>query len=451
MAPIRTMVSCPKCRTPVQVELEQLIDVSQDPSVKQRLMSGSINVINCPTCGFRGQASSLLVYHDNEKELLLSFVPMEMGLPQAESERIIGRLVNEVVNKLPQERRKAYLFSPRQALTMNGLMDWILEKDGVTREQLDAQRAKAQLLQRMLQANETTLPTLIQENDAQIDGQMFQILSASASRTAQSGNQGAVQVFAALQRALLEHSTFGKQIVERQKVADAAAEELRNLGDKLSPDTFMDLVLKASSNDQLAVYVSLARPLADYAFFESLTRRIERAEEPEKGALTQKRDVLLQLTQEIDAEARARLDVAAGTLRKLMEAQDLKKALNDNVEAIDDTFLALLEDQMAAAQRANRPDVLSRLQLINGLITDMIRQAAPPEVQLINELMAISTEAEAEAAVRGRAGEITPEFMQTLNYLSNQMREQNQTAAAERLDFLYGLAVQLEMEKNWSK
>jgi len=161
--------------------------------------------------------------------------------------------------------------------------------------------------------------------------------------------------------------------------------------------------------------------------------------------------VLLQLTQEIDAEARARLDVAAGTLRKLMEAQDLKKALNDNVEAIDDTFLALLEDQMAAAQRANRPDVLSRLQLINGLITDMIRQAAPPEVQLINELMAISTEAEAEAAVRGRAGEITPEFMQTLNYLSNQMREQNQTAAAERLDFLYGLAVQLEMEKNWSK
>lgn len=451
MAPIRTMVSCPKCRTPVQVELEQLIDVSQDPSVKQRLMSGSINVINCPTCGFRGQASSLLVYHDNEKELLLSFVPMEMGLPQAESERIIGRLVNEVVNELPQERRKAYLFSPRQALTMNGLMDWILEKDGVTREQLDAQRAKAQLLQRMLQANETTLPTLIQENDAQIDGQMFQILSASASRTAQSGNQGAVQVFAALQRALLEHSTFGKQIVERQKVADAAAEELRNLGDKLSPDTFMDLVLKASSNDQLAVYVSLARPLADYAFFESLTRRIERAEEPEKGALTQKRDVLLQLTQEIDAEARARLDVAAGTLRKLMEAQDLKKALNDNVEAIDDTFLALLEDQMAAAQRANRPDVLSRLQLINGLITDMIRQAAPPEVQLINELMAISTEAEAEAAVRGRAGEITPEFMQTLNYLSNQMREQNQTAAAERLDFLYGLAVQLEMEKNWSK
>lgn len=451
MAPIRTMVSCPKCRTPVQVELEQLIDVSQDPSAKQRLMSGSINVINCPTCGFRGQASSLLVYHDNEKELLLSFVPMEMGLPQAESERIIGRLVNEVVNKLPQERRKAYLFSPRQALTMNGLMDWILEKDGVTREQLDAQRAKAQLLQRMLQANETTLPTLIQENDAQIDGQMFQILSASASRTAQSGNQGAVQVFAALQRALLEHSTFGKQIVERQKVADAAAEELRNLGDKLSPDTFMDLVLKASSNDQLAVYVSLARPLADYAFFESLTRRIERAEEPEKGALTQKRDVLLQLTQEIDAEARARLDVAAGTLRKLMEAQDLKKALNDNVEAIDDTFLALLEDQMAAAQRANRPDVLSRLQLINGLITDMIRQAAPPEVQLINELMAISTEAEAEAAVRGRAGEITPEFMQTLNYLSNQMREQNQTAAAERLDFLYGLAVQLEMEKNWSK
>ena len=451
MPPIRTMTSCPKCRTPVQVELEQLFDITQDPSAKQRFLSGNFNVIQCPTCGYRGQANSLLVYHDNEKELLLSYVPLELGLPQPETERVIGRLVNEVVNKLPQERRKAYLFSPRQALTLNGLMDWILEKDGVTREQLDAQRSKAQLLQRMLQAPEGTLPGLIQEHDAQIDAQLFQILSASASRTAQSGNSAAVQVFAGLQQALLQNSTFGKQVLERQKVADAAADELRKLGDRLGPDTFMDLVLKATSDDQLAVYISMARPLADYAFFESLTRRIDRSEEPEKSALAHKREVLLALTQEIDAESRARLDVAAGTLRKLMEAQDLKKALNDNIEGIDDTFLALLEDQMGAAQRANRPDVLGRLQLINGLITDMIREAAPPEVKFVNELMSIPTEAEAEAALRGRSAEITPQFMQTLNYLSTQMREQDQATAADRLDFLYGIAVQLEMEKNWGK
>ena len=174
-----------------------------------------------------------------------------------------------------------------------------------------------QLLQRMLQASEGSLPGLIQENDAQIDAQLFQILSASASRTAQSGNSAAVQVFAGLQQALLEHSTFGKQVLERQKVADAAADELRKLGDKLGPDTFMELVLKATSDDQLAVYISMARPLADYAFFESLTRRIDRSEEPEKSALAHKREVLLALTQEIDAEARARLDVAAGPVQRL--------------------------------------------------------------------------------------------------------------------------------------
>ena len=107
MPPIRTMTSCPKCRTPVQVELEQLFDVSHDPSAKQRFLSGNFNVITCPTCGYRGQASSLLVYHDNDKELLLSYVPLELSLPQPETERVIGRLVNEVLNKLPQERRKA--------------------------------------------------------------------------------------------------------------------------------------------------------------------------------------------------------------------------------------------------------------------------------------------------------------------------------------------------------
>ena len=82
-----------------------------------------------------------------EKELLMTFVPMDLGLPQAEQEKLIGRLMNEVINKLPQEKRKGYLLNPKPAFTLQGFMERVLEADGVTKEMLDSQRAKVQVLQ----------------------------------------------------------------------------------------------------------------------------------------------------------------------------------------------------------------------------------------------------------------------------------------------------------------
>ena len=106
---------------PVVVTLEQLFDVTQDPSAKNRFLSGRFNFIDCPNCHYQGQAATPILYHDADKQLLMSFVPIELGLPQAEQERIIGKLMNEVVNKLPMEKRKGYLLNPKPAFTLQGL------------------------------------------------------------------------------------------------------------------------------------------------------------------------------------------------------------------------------------------------------------------------------------------------------------------------------------------
>ncbi len=82
----KTQVSCPNCRQPVVADVDQLFDVNVDPSAKQRLLSGSFNLIQCKTCGYQGNLSTILVYHDPEKELLLTFVPPEIGLPRNEQE-----------------------------------------------------------------------------------------------------------------------------------------------------------------------------------------------------------------------------------------------------------------------------------------------------------------------------------------------------------------------------
>ena len=73
----KTRINCPNCRQPVTADIDQLFDVNIDPAAKQRLLSGAFNIIQCPHCGFQGQAATPIVYHDPEKELLLTYVPPE--------------------------------------------------------------------------------------------------------------------------------------------------------------------------------------------------------------------------------------------------------------------------------------------------------------------------------------------------------------------------------------
>jgi hypothetical protein len=58
-----------------------------------------VNVAVCPSCGFNGALSTPVVYHDAEKELLLTFVPPELALPRDEQEKLLGGLINQVVDQ----------------------------------------------------------------------------------------------------------------------------------------------------------------------------------------------------------------------------------------------------------------------------------------------------------------------------------------------------------------
>ena len=449
MPPVKTQVSCPNCRMPVTATLEQLFDVNQDPAAKQRFLSGRFNMIQCPNCGYQGQVAGPIMYHDPDKELLLTFVPMELGLPQPEQEKLIGRLMNEVINKLPQDKRKGYLLNPKPAFTLQGLMERVLEADGVTKEMLDSQRSKVQLLQSLLSAPEDQWPQMIKDHDADIDVTLFQLLTASAEATASGGNQAGAAKMAAMQKALLQNSTFGQQARSRQDKIEAVARELQSLGKQLTPDKLLELVVNARDDDKLAAYTSLARAGMDYAFFEALTRRVDRATGDEKARLAKVRDQLLEMTQEIDKATQAQMAEASSLLRKLMDAPDLNKAIEENIGLIDDTFLAVLSLNIEAAQKAKRADALTRLVLINDAINRLMQEAAPPELKLIDELLQIEPESAAEEALRTRPGAITPELVDTMNYVGENLRQGGQNDLADRLERLRSVAVGQLMKANW--
>jgi hypothetical protein len=436
---------------PVTTTLEQLFDVAQDPSAKQRFLSGRFNLINCPNCRYQGQVATPLLYHDPEKELLMSFVPMELGLPQMEQEKLIGRLMNEVISKLPQDKRKGYLLSPKQAFTLQGLMERVLEGEGITKEMLEAQRSKMQLVQSLMAAPEAQWPDLIQQRDAEIDAMVLQLIGASAEANAAGGSQAGAQKLQALQAAILQHSSLGRQVRERQGTLEAVARELQALGDKLTADKLLELVTTTTDDDRLSAYVTFARPAMDYAFFEALTRRIDRASGADKERLTHARETLLKLTQEVDKATQAQMAEATNLLRLLLEAPDLDQALSENLRHIDDTFLAVLNVNMEAAERAKRPDMVQRLQRISDAIAALMQEAAPPELRLVNELLQMETDDAAEAALKSRRDEITQQLVEAMTYVGDSLRQQGQASLADRLEKLQGVAVGELMKANWTR
>ena len=117
----QTQISCPNCKQPIMADVQQLYDVAQDPSLKSQLLSGMSNFVQCQLCGYQGSLATPIVYHDPDKELLLTYVPAEIGLPRDDQEKLIGGLINQIVDRLPAEKRKAYLFTPQAQLTIQGL------------------------------------------------------------------------------------------------------------------------------------------------------------------------------------------------------------------------------------------------------------------------------------------------------------------------------------------
>ena len=75
----KTRINCPNCRQPILADIEQLFDVGQDATAKQRILSGAFNIASCPNCGFNGMVATPLVYHDPDKGLLLTYFPPELG------------------------------------------------------------------------------------------------------------------------------------------------------------------------------------------------------------------------------------------------------------------------------------------------------------------------------------------------------------------------------------
>lgn len=441
-----TQINCPNCRRPIVADVDQLFDASADPSAKQKLLSGAYNIIQCPHCGFAGSYPTPIVYHDAGKELLLTFFPPEVGVSRDEQERMIGGLINQAVNRLPQEERKAYLLRPEGFLTLQSLVERILEADGITKEMIDAQQQRIKLIERLMSASEDSVEEIARQDDELIDADFFALLSRLGEASLMSGDQNSAKAINDLQQALLPITTFGQELQKQTEEVQAAITDLRELGPDMTRDQLLDLVLDAADENRIKTLVNLARPGMDYEFFRLLSERIDRARGDGRARLIELREQLLELTSEIDKQMAERAARAQQLLNSLLETADPAQTLTQNLQVVDEFFVQELENALEAARNQSDLEKIEKLNKMVEVLESM--STAPPEIEFIQELIDASDDAARRALLEQNQEKVTPEFLDTLMNISAQTEAGEDKELAARVSALYKLALRFSMEAN---
>ncbi|MFN2213775.1 MAG: CpXC domain-containing protein [Anaerolineales bacterium] len=421
----RTQINCPNCKQPIIADVQQLFDVAQDPEAKSRLLSGMSNFIQCQVCGYQGNLATPIVYHDPDKELLLTYVPGEIGLPRDEQERLIGNLINQVVNHLPAEKRKAYLFTPQAHLTMQSLVERILEADGITKEMIKAQQDKINFLQQLsTTGDEKARIKLIHDNEPLIDADLFTILNRLLETAAGTGDQAAAKQLEEIQGLLIENSEIGQEIKQQSDEVRAAIESLQEAGQNLTQEKLLELVIEAPNDIRLSALVSLARPAIDYTFYQLLTEKIDAADGDEKERLSSLRDKLLDLTNQLDKQVEARAQQSRQLLDKIMQSEDVVQAIQANAPQIDEFFVQAVREELENARKSGDLEKSAKLNQIDETLREAMSQ--PPEIEFIQELLESPDETTRQELLDSNPDKVTPELFQMLSGLMNQVAESGQ-------------------------
>ncbi len=447
----KVQMGCPRCRQPLIADVEQLFDVDADPSAKQRLLSGQSNMAACQSCGYQGPVSVPVVYHDSSKQLLLTYFPADLGLPVNEQERLVGPYITQVMNRLPNEKRGAYLLQPRNMLTFQTLIETVLEKDGITKDMIEASQKRLNLLQRLLTiTTPESRAEVIRQDGALMDRDFFQMLGRLIEASLSSGDQQSARALAGLQQEIIPQTEFGRQMQEQMNVVQAAVRELQEAGEKgLTRDILLDVLIKYSDNENVvANLTSLTRQGMDYEFFNLLSERIGAASGADAEKLTELRKKLLEFTKELDLQMEAHLNQTRDLLEELIKTPNLDQVLGEVLPHLDEAFAQVMQSELQAARQKGDLQRSAKIQQIAEAIQ---KASTPPGAELIEALLSTQDVEEQRKLLNEHAEEITPEFLQMLNSLAAQMEEENQPEFQQQVQEIYRMALRISMQANLKK
>jgi len=444
----RTQTSCPSCKQPVIVDIEQVFDMAKDKLAKQKLLSNASNLIQCPSCGYQGMVAVPIIYHDPKKEMLLTFFPPDLHTPINEREKQIGPFINQIMNDLPQEERKAYLLQPQSMLTYQTLIEKILEADGITKEMLKAQQEQIQLLEKLITTPKEERQVIFEKEKGTIDINFFSILSRIVESAGTQGDGKSQQSLLELQAQLFEQTEIGKQLFSQAQETESAIKALQDASkDGLTREKLLELLVKADTDIKLSTTASFARAGLDYGFFQLLSGQIEsEKEETKKQELTSLREKLLKITEEIDKRLQEEMAKSRQLLEKILTSEKIEKEMQDNLASVNEFFIQLLQSELSKARKAGD---LERIQKLERAMIVIEKASAPAEeMQLLEKFLDFTDTDDLERLIKENSEAINQDFLSLLNNVVNQIQQQkDQPELQEKVKVIYKAVLRHSMKK----
>jgi hypothetical protein len=363
-------VVCPHCNAQSAVTVRQIIN-AHNLVVKSAFLQGRMTATQCPHCGAIIVAAIPTLYYDASKELAFVFAPSDLLGSHPAQESIIGALIESLVDSMPTEQRTAYLLDPQRFSSLDRMIEAILAADGITGEVLQAQAAKAKLIEALLQSpSEAALKEKATAHQAELDYEFFELLTAYMQAAQMKGDQAGAQTFLAL-RALL-----GQWAVQSRKII-AEIDAKLGLVVIQSREELLEKLQSAKDSERAAL-VATGHVLLDQAFFQLLNAARDQAASTGDMAtaksLTDLSATVSKLKAAHAANSQAAMQRAAALFKAVVQSDTPDQVLERNVQDIDEAFFIVLGANIERARRQEQTEPARALELIGQLARTMLQE-----------------------------------------------------------------------------
>ena len=113
------------------------------------------------------------------------------------------------------------------------------------------------------------------------------------------------------------------------------------------------------------------------------------------------------------------------------------------IQVVDDQFIHELNTQLEAAQQAGDQP---RLEKLNRIVAFLQQASAPPGLELVEDLMAAPDEAARRQVLEANRDQVTPELVELLMSLVNQVEKGGDPQMQERLRQVQRQVMRFSME-----
>lgn len=426
---MQTQIVCPRCQTPFTAEVHQLVDAQRTPELKQMLLSGTLNVAECPRCGAGTQMAAPMAYHDSEHQLFMIYVPMELNLPMAEQQRLIGQMTKAITADIPPQQFKAYLLQPQNIITMKTFLEKVFATEGITPEMLEQQRQQMVMLQQLM-----SLPTaaamreMVQQNMQLVDEQLFAIVQSTLQNAIQNpAAEAQVVALSNLQAWLYTETELGRELEKRQLVMRQLQRDAKEQGG-LTTELFAQyLIANKGDEGTLAMLIQAGQQGISYELLMLIAAELDKAQlqnnTAEIAQLSKLRELLVGVYEEMEQESQKVMAQAQQTLEAILQAPNPTQAVQQHLGQIDEAFMYNLSIQLAQAEQ--NKDAVRQLALrnIHSLIIKEAENQLPPELRLINQLIRLPDEAAQRQIINQLPADARPQLAQLLQAVGAQMAE----------------------------